>query len=262
MDKIKFTRDGPVAVIALSDPATLNAIGPGLCVTLAKALAALSAPDAGVRALVLTGEGRAFCSGANLDDAAQIPAEGGAPDLQQVVERFYNPLAQALHDLPFPLVAAVNGPAAGIGCGLALAGDLVVAADGASFAPAFCRIGLVPDGGTSWLLPRLIGRARAMELLLLGKPLGAAEAVEWGLINRCVPAADLMPTALGFARALAEGPAALTMTRRLMWESLDNRWSDQLAAEAVAQGEAGRTHDFREGVTAFLHKRPPRFEGR
>ena len=262
MDKLDITIDGAVAVVALSDPSTLNAVGPSLCVALTEAFEALAAAGE-VRAAILTGRGRAVCSGANLmDAAAAIPAAGGLPDLQAVVERFYNPLLETLRALPFPLVTAVNGVAAGIGCPIALAGDIVVAAESASFNAAFRRVGLVPDGGTTWLLSRLVGRARAMEMVLLGESVGAARAVDWGLINRCVPDADLMDSALAIARNLADGPASLAMTRRLMWDGLDRGWSDQLAAEAAAQGAAGRTEDFREGVAAFLQKRPPRFTGR
>ena len=262
MDKLEIEIDGAVAIVALSDPSTLNAIGPGLCTALTQAFEALAAEGA-VRAAILTGRGRAFCSGANLADAAALaPADGGLPDLQRVVERFYNPLLRTLNTLPFPLVTAVNGVAAGIGCPVALAGDLVVAGESAGFNAGFRRIGLVPDGGTTWLLSRLVGRARAMEMVLLGETIGAERALDWGLINRRVPDADLMGAALAIARNLAEGPQSLGPTRILMREGLDRSWSDQVAAEAVAQGAAGRTEDFREGVMAFLQKRPPAFRGR
>ena len=257
----KLSRDGPIATVTLANPATLNALGPRDCAALVAAFDSLAA-DPSVRAAILTGEGRAFCSGANMQDAAaEIPA-GHAPDLQAIVERFYNPLAERLRTLPFPLVSAVNGVAAGIGCAYALAADLVLAAEGASFAFAFGRVGLVPDGGLTWLLPRLVGRARAAELVLLGEPLPARTAVDWGLINRCVADADLAEAALALARALAEAPASLALTRRLLRDSPDTGWHGQLAAEAAAQGEAGRTEDFREGVSAFLQRRRPRFSGR
>lgn len=259
-DKLKLARDGDVALVTLDDPASLNALGPDLCVGLVETFGELAA-DGRTRAAVLTGEGRAFSSGANLAEAASLLAGGGEPDLQALVERFYNPVAERLRDLPFPLVTAVNGVAAGIGCAFALAGDLIVAADGASFSVAFRRVGLVPDGGTTWLLPRRVGLARAMEMVLLGESVDAAQALDWGLINRCVPAEALMPEALAIARRLAEGPAALAAARRLLREGLDRPWGDQLAAEAAAQGAAGRTADFREGVTAFLQKREPRFRG-
>ena len=263
MDKFTLSHHGAVAVVSLADPATLNALGPTLCDQLVGVLGRLSAGEGGARAVVLTGEGRAFCSGANLGDAAAaIAVEGGEPDLQKVVERYYNPLADQLRTLDLPLVVAINGVAAGIGCSFALMGDLIVMAEDAVLVPAFRRVGLIPDGGATWLLPRLIGRARAMEMALLGEPLSAARALEWGLVNRCVPGAALMDTAMALAASLAEGPASLAMTRRLMWDGLDASWSDQLAAEARMQGAAGRTDDFKEGVAAFLSKRPPTFQGR
>jgi 2-(1,2-epoxy-1,2-dihydrophenyl)acetyl-CoA isomerase len=263
MDKLKLTHQGPVAVVTMADPTTLNALGPSLCEQLTEVMARLSRGEGGARAVVLTGEGRAFCSGANLGDAAAaIPAQGGEPDLQAVVERFYNPLADQLRALDVPLVTAVNGVAAGIGCSFALMGDLIVMAEDAVLVPAFRRVGLVPDGGATWLLPRLVGRVRAMEMTLLGEPLTAARALDWGLVNRCVPAAALMETAMALATSLAEGPASLALTRRLIWDGLDARWSEQLAAEARAQGAAGRTEDFKEGVAAFLGTRPARFQGR
>jgi 2-(1,2-epoxy-1,2-dihydrophenyl)acetyl-CoA isomerase len=250
-----------VATVTLADPATLNALGPMDCRALVEAFDGLAA-DPGVRAAILTGEGRAFCSGANMQDAAaEIPA-GGVADLEAAVLQFYNPLAERLRTLPFPLVAAVNGIAAGIGCAYALAADIVVAAESASFAFAFRRVGLVPDGGSTWLLPRLVGQARAMELVLLGEPLPALRALEWGLIARCVPDAELAETTRALAAHLAEGPAALGLTRRLVWDALDRDFTGQLAAEAAAQGEAGRSDDFREGVHAFLERRKPRFSGR
>jgi 2-(1,2-epoxy-1,2-dihydrophenyl)acetyl-CoA isomerase len=250
-----------VATVTLANPATLNALGPKDCRALIEAFDALAADEA-VRAAILTGEGRAFCSGANMQDAAaEIPA-GRVADLEAAVTRFYNPLAMRLRTLPFPLVAAVNGVAAGIGCAYALAADLVVAAESASFAFAFRRVGLVPDGGSTWLLPRLVGQARAMELVMLGEPLPAERALAWGLIARCVADHALAETAHALAANLAEGPAALGQTRRLMWEALDRDFPDQLAAEARAQGEAGRSDDFREGVHAFLERRKPRFSGR
>jgi 2-(1,2-epoxy-1,2-dihydrophenyl)acetyl-CoA isomerase len=159
-------------------------------------------------------------------------------------------------------VAAVNGVAAGVGVSLALACDLVVAAESAYFLLAFRRIGLVPDGGATWLLPRLVGKARAMELMLLGEKLPAQTALDWGLINRCVPDAELMPTALTLAGALASGPSSLGMTRNLVWQALDADWHFQIESEAYAQGDASRSEDAREGIVAFLQKRPAEFKGR
>jgi 2-(1,2-epoxy-1,2-dihydrophenyl)acetyl-CoA isomerase len=167
-----------------------------------------------------------------------------------------------MREMPVPLVTAVNGAAAGVGCSLALLGDLIVAGESAYFLQAFRRIGLVPDGGSTYLLPRAIGKARAMEMALLGEKVGAAKALEWGLINRCVPDAELMGEAMALARALADGPASLGLTRQLLWGSLDADWPAQLHRERLAQKTAGKTEDFAEGVGAFLAKRPAAFKGR
>jgi 2-(1,2-epoxy-1,2-dihydrophenyl)acetyl-CoA isomerase len=171
-------------------------------------------------------------------------------------------MVTALRDLPVPIVTAVNGPAAGVGCSLALMGDIIVAAESAYFLQAFRRIGLVPDGGSTYLLPRLIGKARAMEMALLGDKIPAAKALDWGLINRVAPDAELMPTALEIAKELARGPKALGLIRKAMWASLDAAWLEQLHEERMAQRIAGKTDDFREGVQAFLQKRPAAFQGR
>jgi len=156
----------------------------------------------------------------------------------------------------------VNGAAAGVGCSLALLGDLIVAGESAYFLQAFRRIGLIPDGGSTYMLPRLIGKARAMEMALLGERLPAPKALEWGLINRCVPDAELMPTAMSLAGELARGPASLGLTRQTIWAGLDSDWGEQLNRERVGQRAAGRTEDFGEGVLAFLQKRPAAFKGR
>jgi len=161
-----------------------------------------------------------------------------------------------LRDFPKPLVTAINGAAAGVGCSLALVGDIIVAAESAYFLQAFRRIGLVPDGGSTYLLPRMIGRARAMEMTMLGERVPAAKAEQWGLVNRCVPDADLMTEATKYAKALADGPESLVLTRKLMWNSLDTEWAAQLEAEADTQSLAGKSPDFAEGVRAFLEKRP------
>jgi 2-(1,2-epoxy-1,2-dihydrophenyl)acetyl-CoA isomerase len=166
-----------------------------------------------------------------------------------------------LRDLPIPFVTAVNGAAAGVGCSLALMGDIILAGESAYFMQAFRRIGLVPDGGSSYLLPRMIGRARAMEMMLLGERIPAPKALEWGLVNRCVPDHELMPTATAMAQELSEGPKSLAMIRQLAWDSLDTHWREQLARERDTQRHAGRTADFAEGVTAFLQKRPAKFTG-
>ena len=262
--KIKVSRDGDVAIITLYDPATMNAAGMDMGAELIAALKAETLGDKACRAIVLTGDGRGFCAGANLQAG---PAGGrvdgdGKPDAGSGLETLYNPLVTAIRDLPVPIVTAVNGAAAGVGCSLALLGDIIVAAESAYFLQAFRRIGLVPDGGSTYMLPRAIGKARAMEMALLGERLPAAQALEWGLINRCVPDAELMSTALGLAHELAKGPFSLGLIRKAIWDSLDANWQEQLYNERRAQQIAGKSDDFREGVQAFLQKRPAAFQGR
>ena len=262
--KIKVSAEGDIAIITLSDPATMNAAGVDMGAELGEALKAAAMGENAKRAVVITGEGRGFCSGANLQAG---PGGGkvdpdGKPDAGAALETVYNPMISTIRDLPIPVVTAVNGPAAGVGCSLAILGDLIVAAESAYFLQAFRRIGLVPDGGSSYLLPRHIGKARAMEMMLLGDRIPAAKALEWGLINRCVPDAELMSTAMGLAHELAKGPAALGLIRREVWASLDSGWADQLNYERQAQRIAGKTADFAEGVAAFLQKRPAAFKGR
>jgi 2-(1,2-epoxy-1,2-dihydrophenyl)acetyl-CoA isomerase len=259
--KIKVTAEGDVTIITLADPATMNAAGVDTAEELTRAFQ--GATSGGARALVLTGEGRGFCSGANLSaGAGSRRGAGEAVDAGAALETVYNPLVTLIRDMPVPLVTAVNGAAAGVGCSLALLGDLIVAGESAYFLQAFRRIGLVPDGGSTYLLPRLIGRARAMEMALLGERVPAPKALEWGLINRCVPDAELMPTALGLARELAAGPASLGLIRQIMNASLDADWAEQLHRERMSQRIAGSTEDFAEGVAAFLQKRPAAFKGR
>jgi 2-(1,2-epoxy-1,2-dihydrophenyl)acetyl-CoA isomerase len=262
--KVKITRDGDVAILTMSDPATMNAAGVDMAADLTAAVKSVVEGDNPARAIVLTGEGRGFCSGANLTSVgprtATTPGQrAGAGDALKTV---YNPLITMIRDLPIPIVTAVNGAAAGVGCSFALMGDLIVAGESAYFLQAFRRIGLIPDGGSTYLLPRMIGRARAMEMTLLGERLPAAKALEWGLINRCVPDAELMSTALGLAQELARGPKSLSLIRRALWASLDADFADQLNYEADTQNEAGRSEDFVEGVQAFLQKRPAVFKGK
>ena len=264
--KVKTEVKDRIGIVTLNDPATLNAAGVDLMDGLRRAVSGFIA-DEGVRAIVITGEGRGFCSGANLSGGGASSSGGGritenpgGPN--QSLLQVYNPFVSMVRKSPKPLVAAVNGVAAGVGASLALVCDLIVAAESAYFLQAFRRIGLVPDGGATYLLPRLIGKARAMELMLLGEKLPAKTALEWGLINRCVPDAELMSTALELARALADGPASLGYTRNLVWASLDAAWHDQIEAEAHAQGHASRTDDAREGFAAFAQKRPTKFTGK
>jgi 2-(1,2-epoxy-1,2-dihydrophenyl)acetyl-CoA isomerase len=258
MAKANYELDNGVALITLNDPATLNAIAVDMTEELTVFFERASEE---ARCIVLTGEGRAFSSGANLASGAPPLDADGQPDLGGRLEATFNPFVTMLRDLPIPYVTAVNGAAAGIGCSFALLGDLIVAGESAYFLQAFRRIGLVPDGSATYHLPRMIGRARAMEMMLLGERIPGKQAYEWGLVNRCVPDAELLSTAKALALELASGPKSLGMIRRLAWASLDNTWEEQIQAERHAQRLAGRTEDFREGVQAFFQKRPANFKG-
>jgi len=248
-------RDGDVVVLTLNDPATLNAASVAMADAL---LDALARAEANARAVLLTGAGRGFCSGANLQvdlDPNAADYDAGAP-----LESHFNPLMRSIRGLKIPLVTAVNGAAAGVGCSMALAGDIVIAGESGYFLQAFSRIGLVPDGGSTWLLPRSVTRVRAMEMMLLGERIQADIALEWGLVNRVAPDDILMEQALKIARTLAEGPTqALGMIRRLAWHALETEFNDQLEEERRVQLDAGLTPGHREGVAAFLAKRPARF---
>lgn len=250
--KIRYALDGDVAVITLADPNTLNAASIDM---VGEVRAALVRAADQARCVLLTGEGRGFCSGANL--AAGMPEDG----IEAMLTDHYNPLILGLRDLPIPFVTAVNGAAAGMGCMFALMGDLIVAAESAYFLQAFRRIGLVPDGGSTYLLSRMIGRARAMEMMMLGEKIPAAQALAWGMINRCTPDENLMPAAMEIAQRLASGPRSLSLIRKAAWTGLEADMRAQLSLEARLQAEAGTTQDFLEGVTAFIQKRPAKFTG-
>jgi 2-(1,2-epoxy-1,2-dihydrophenyl)acetyl-CoA isomerase len=260
--KVKTEVRDRIGIITLNDPATLNAAGLDLMADLHGAFEVMVA-DPGVRAIGLPGEGRGFCSGANLSaGGAGAPSVSDPNGPNQSLLKVYNPFVSAVRKSPKPLIAAVNGVAAGVGATLAMVCDLSVAGESAYFLQAFRRIGLVPDGGATYMLPRLVGKARAMELTLLGEKLPAKTALEWGMINRCVPDAELMSTAMELAKALADGPASLGYTRNLIWASLDSAWHEQVEEEAYAQGNASRTEDAREGIMAFVQKSPTDFKGK
>jgi len=251
---------GTVAILKLNHPEVLNAASPKLIIGAARALDFISKPDSGFRCVVLTGEGRGFCSGANLAERGEPGA--APPPPFHALETVFHPFLRKLRDFRMPIITAVNGASAGVGMSIALMGDLVLAAKSAYFLQAFARIGLVPDGGSTWILPRLIGLARAKELSLLAERLPAPQALDWGLINRVCEEADLLPEALKLAQKIADGPTlSLSEIRRLYWASPHNTYEEQLDLERLIQEKQGRTADFAEGVAAFLQKRPAKFTG-
>jgi 2-(1,2-epoxy-1,2-dihydrophenyl)acetyl-CoA isomerase len=257
MVAVKKTRDGAVGLLTLNEPASLNAMTPDLLGSLATAIDEVTS-DPEVRALVLTGEGRGFCSGQNLKASESL-----GPDMVAGVMRHYWPAFQALRECRVPVVVAVNGVAAGGGFSLAMAGDVIIAARSASFIQVFSRVGLVPDLGSTWLLPRFIGRQRALELMLLNEPLSAERALDWGLVQQVVDDDRLLDEAIKYARRLAQGPTrALVATRRLLEESEHSSYSVQFRREIEVQADIRRSEDALEGRQAFVEKRPARFTGR
>ncbi len=272
-----ISTEGAVRVLTLNRPQALNAFTTGLLGQLRVALDE-AAHDGAVRAVLITGAGRAFCAGQDLSDphikpefdeagdpatSADVHKKPKAKDTGNLLDHYYIPLALRLRSMPVPTVCAVNGVAAGAGANFALGCDLVLAGQSASFIQAFSKIGLVPDCGGTWLLTRLVGRARALQLALLGDKLPAAEAQAWGLIARCVADAELQSEAMATAQKLARMPTrALVQTREALDAAMDLEFEDALRLEARLQSQLGYAHDYLEGVAAFLTKRAPTFKDR
>ncbi len=259
-NKIDYKVTDQIATITFADPSTMNAAGLD---TVEELLHAFEKAGDEARCTILTGTGRGFCSGANLSAGGMQSSAGSSKfDAGKALDSHYHPLIMSMKEHPHPIITAINGAAAGVGCSIALMGDLIIASEKSYFLQAFRRIGLVPDGGSTYLLPRLIGRARAMEMALMGNKITAPKALEWGLVNEVVAEDALMETANVKASELANGPTqALALMRALIWDSADRTFDAQIHAERLAQRTAGRTADFKEGVSAFLEKRPAAFKG-
>ncbi|MCX7299498.1 MAG: enoyl-CoA hydratase-related protein [Rhodobacterales bacterium] len=253
-EAITLTEDDGVTVLTLNRPAVMNALNRALRAELTAAIRASTA-----RVIVITGAGRGFCAGQDL-------ADGGSAadiDLEATLNEEYVPLLRAIVDAPMPVIAAVNGIAAGAGANLALACDVVIASEDAAFVQAFTRIGLIPDAGGTWTLPRQIGTARAMGAMLFADKITARQAADWGMIWEAVPAHAFAAHWQARARAIANGPAvAYRNVKRALQASSANALDTQLVLEARLQAECGKTDDFKEGVTAFLEKRSPVYRGR
>lgn len=258
--------EGHVGIITLARPESLNALTASMLDEARDAVERL--PGEGARCLLITGAGRGFSSGADLaggsgGGSSAEPRTGLPDDLGQALEDHFNPLIEAIAAAPVPVVAAVNGPAAGAGASLALMADIVIAARSAYFLQAFVNIGLIPDAGATWVLPRLAGRARALEMMMLGERIPAEKAVEWGMIARVVEDDALAAEGLALAERLSNGPTlALGMIRALVRDSQHASLTGALSAERTAQRDAGRSDDFKGAVVAFLQKQPATFQGR
>lgn len=260
-ESILFQVEAGVAVITLNRPKQLNSFNPEMHKALKRALKQAEADDS-VRAVLLTGAGRGFCAGQDLNDR-NVNSGAEMPDLGESIEKYYNPLIKQISNMPKPVIAAVNGVAAGAGANIAFACDIVFAAQSASFIQAFCKIGLVPDSGGTWVLPRLIGSARAKALMLLGDKVTASQAQEWGMIWQCVEDEALIETAMSVANHLATQPTkGLGFIKHALNHSSENSLEDQLNMEKDLQRLAGQTDDYREGIAAFFDKRAPEFKGK
>lgn len=258
-EHILFHIENGVATLRLNRPKQLNSFNLKMHGEVREALKQVRQSEA--RVLLITGEGRGFCAGQDLDDRNVAPG-AEMPDLGESIEKNYNPLIRQLRDLPMPVICAVNGVAAGAGANIAFACDLVLAARSASFIQAFCKIGLVPDSGGTWTLPRLVGMARAKALTLLGERISAEQAEQWGMIWRCVDDEALQDEAQQLAAHLATQPTTgLALIKRALNASASNSFDAQLDLERDLQRLAGRTEDYREGVSAFKEKRTANFKG-
>jgi len=260
MERMSLDFEGNVAVLRFNHPEVMNAVGAQMLADFTEAVYQLRDPANGARCLLLTGQGRGFCAGANLQDEGRAERRGGAGD---GLRSGYHPLLLMLRDLDMPMVTAVNGAAAGVGMSFAVMGDIVCASKNACFLQAFARIGLIPDGGSTFMLPRMVGWSRAMELSLLAERLSAEQAHEWGLVNRLFDDNDaLLDGAMAIANRLANGPRSLSLIRKAYWNTWQNSFEQQLDLEAQLQNQAGASADFGEGVKAFLEKRDAVFTGK
>ena len=260
-NKISLKVENNIGIMRFNDPDVRNAVSPDMLEGFWECLNEIEKENSEIKCLLITGEGKGFCAGANLSSGSER-SNSGRQDAGHALETMYHPILRRLRNMNIPIVTAVNGAAAGIGMSFALMGDIIVASKSAFFLQAFRRIGLVPDGGSTWLLPRLVGNARAKELSLLGERLPAEKAYEWGLINRLTDEEDLIDEALKISKELARGPMSLRLIRKAFWESSDNTYEEQLNLERELQFQAGNSEDFKEGVKAFLDKRDAKFKGK
>lgn len=260
-EHIIFSLENGIAKLTLNRPQQLNSFNEAMHKEVKQVLDEIQCNEQ-VRVLVLTGAGRGFCAGQDLSDR-NVKASSEMPDLGYSIEQFYNPLILQLQDLPIPTICAVNGVAAGAGANIPLACDIVIAAKSASFIQAFAKIGLIPDSGGTWILPRLIGLARAKALTLLGNKLSAEQAADWGLIWQCVDDDKLVEETDKLASHFAAQPTyGLALTKQALNVSFDNTLEQQLNIECDLQRLAGRSEDYKEGVAAFIEKRTPAFKGK
>lgn len=251
-----------IVILTLNHPEVLNAVSTEMMIELTNAISRIENLDNGARCLLITGSGRGFCAGGNPTDPQRNKDVPEKSDNRDLLRTWFNPFFLRLRDLQMPCITAVNGPAVGVGMSLALSGDLILAARSAYFLQGFSRMGRVPDGGSTFLLPRLIGIARSMELSMLNERIQAEKALEWGMINRVFDDDKLIDKALKIAEELAEGPTvAYALMRKAYWQSLSNTYQSQLDLEAGYQRKIHLTEDAKEGPLAFLEKRNPRFLG-